>query len=273
MIGNASLYKNLKKYAARIISNGKLMTLGLLLLTAGTLCAQSLHVPGTIENEDSNSSKREHKINFGIKGGFTSSLFLVSNLSINGISIDEVQNNYKIGYFGSMFMRINFGKHFLQPEVSYNINRCNITFFEPGETENTSEPASITSSIHSIDIPILYGYNVIKDGDYSMAIFGGPKLRYIWNKESEVTFKNFSINNLHERLYPLNASFTIGTSVTISRVFFDFRYDIGLHNISREVTESNNDGSDATSTTPGSSNELRFHRQDNVLSFSLGLFF
>ncbi len=269
MVDNASTYKDLKGHISLIFSSVILITLSLL-LSVSEVRAQSPHVPGTIDNEPPNVNKNEHKVNFGIKGGFTSSLFLVSNLSINGISINEVQNNYKIGYFGSLFMRINFGKHFLQPEVSYNINRCNITFYEPGEIENTSEPASITSSIHSIDIPVIYGYNVIKDGDYSMAIFGGPKLRYIWNKKSEVTFENFSINNLHERLYPINASFTMGASVTISRVFFDFRYDIGLHNISREVTEDN---TALSSSATGSGTELRFHRRDNVLSFSLGIFF
>lgn len=73
----------------------------------------------------------DRRVNFGIKGGFTSSLFLVSDLILNGTVIDEVQNNYKIGYFGSLFMRINFNRHFLQPELSYTINRCNITFESP----------------------------------------------------------------------------------------------------------------------------------------------
>lgn len=216
----------------------------------------------------------DHRINFGIKGGFTSSLFLVSDLMMDGVKIDEVQNNYKIGYFSSLFMRINFGKHFIQPEVSYNVNRCNITFEQPENTETS--PASITSSIHSIDIPIIYGYNFIKEGPYSLAAFGGPKLRYIWNKKSEVTFENFDRKGIHEELYPLNASFTLGVAVTISSVFFDFRYDIGLHNISKKIaydnTAMNNDMEIATGgETP--SDEIRFHRRDNVLSFSLGVFF
>lgn len=102
-----------------------------------------------------------------------------------------------------------------------------------------------------------------------MAIFGGPKLRYIWNKKSEITFENFNIDNLHEKLYPFNVSLTIGTAVTISRIFFDFRYDIGLHNISRKITEHNTALTDDTAPQ----NELRFQRRDNVLSFSLGLIF
>ena len=34
------------------------------------------------------------KINFGIKAGFNSSMFLVSKLKIKDVTIDEVQNNY-----------------------------------------------------------------------------------------------------------------------------------------------------------------------------------
>jgi hypothetical protein len=84
-------------------------------------------VPGTDKPEHPQHTHRhDRRVNFGIKGGFTSSLFLVSDLVLNGTVIDEVQNNYKIGYFGSFFMRINFKRHFLQPELSYTINRCNI---------------------------------------------------------------------------------------------------------------------------------------------------
>ncbi len=239
-----------------------------LLILPTTLWGQSSLVPGTVSEEPLNKLRHDSPVNFGIKGGFTSSLFLVSNLRLNGVTIDEVQNNYKIGYFGSIFMRINFERHFLQPEISYNINRCNITFEQPSAEDAPPEIASITSSIHSVDVPVIYGYNVIKEGPYSMAVFGGPKFRYIWNKKSEVIFEVANQQEISEKLRPLNLSFTLGVAVTISRIFFDFRYDIGLHNISQKVTY--NDGLDKNSPPV---DEIRFHRRDNVLSFSLGVFF
>lgn len=205
--------------------------MGLYLLAfPAMMWGQTPVVPGTADEEHSRHRK-ETPVNFGFKGGFTSSLFLVSQFSVNGVPIDEVQNNYKIGYFGSLFMRINFDRHFLQPEISYNINRCNITFEKPLPEDAASgarpEEASITSSIHSIDIPVIYGYNFIKEGPYSLAVFGGPKVRYIWDRKSDIDFENFDQVNIRERLRPLNLSFTVGVSVTISRVFFDFRYDMG----------------------------------------------
>ncbi len=236
---------------------------------------QQITMSGTLEAEIVH--KQDHPVNFGIKGGFTSSLFLVSDLILNGTIVNEVQNNYKIGYFGSFFMRINFGRHFLQPEISYTINRCNITFEKPQPEDmsenNTSEMASITSSIHSFEVPVIYGYNIIKEGPYSLAVFGGPKIRYIWDKKSKVTFENFDQQNIKEDLYPFNLSFTTGVAVTISRIFFDFRYDIGLHNISKRISyqAAIQEGDNNEIIVP--TDQIRFHRRDNVLSFSFGVFF
>lgn len=77
--------------------------------------------------EDNHKKERhpdDRKINVGIRGGFNSSMFLVSDLKIKDVTIDEIQNNYKIGYFGALFMRLNMKRHFIQPEISYNISRC-----------------------------------------------------------------------------------------------------------------------------------------------------
>ena len=238
---------------------------------------QDLVVPGTPETEEvKEKPEHDHTVNFGAKGGFTSSLFLVPHLNVNGVSIQEIQNNYRIGYFGSLFMRINFGKHFLQPEVSYTVNSCDISFDKPlpegSNANDIPEKASIASTIHSVDVPVIYGYNIIKDGPYSLAVFGGPKLRYIWDKKSKVTFENFNMDNIREELYPFNASLTVGVAVTISRIFFDFRYDIGLHNISKRISYALPDLPPSPDGEKPDS-EIRFHRRDNVLSFSFGVFF
>lgn len=215
-------------------------------------------------------------VNFGVKGGFTASLFLIPHFMVNGVKIDEVQNNYKVGYFGSLFMRINFGKHYLQPEISYTVNRCDIAFDKPlpeGTPEGVvPEQASITSSLHSIDIPVIYGYNFIKTGPYSLGIFAGPKLHYLLTHQSKVTFENFDQDNIQETLRRFNLSATFGVSVTISKIFFDFRYDIGLHNISKRIAYVV-PADDGTIETQDAGKGMHFHRRDNVLSFSLGMFF
>lgn len=233
----------------------------------GTAAAQT---PQATEKEHASAQSlyEGQLVNFGVKGGFTSSLFLVSDLTINDVRIDEVQNFYRIGYFGSVFMRINFKRHFVQPEISYAINRSGISFLMPATSENKAQTAGIETTIRNFDIPVIYGYNLVKEHPCSMAIFGGPKLRYIWGGESHVEFRNFPQEGLSERLRPFNVSLTLGVAVTISPIFFDCRYDISLHNISKEVTYQPKD-----SPEPLATHSVRFRHHDNVLSFSLGVFF
>ena len=240
----------------------------------------------------------EKKINFGFKGGFTSSLFIVSDLSFGDYSIEEYQNNYRIGYFASLFMRINSGRHFFQPEISYCINRSNITFPLPSSESSTSSARTtdaagiltgtgapsttrattlsdnttvfVESDIHSIDIPLLYGWNIIKEYPYSLAIFGGPKLRYIWGRKSHTNFNNLSREEMREKLYPFNIGLSLGVAVTISPIFFDFRYDIGINNLSKQV---NYTPTNLPQTETPSAPSIRFKHRDNVLSFSIGACF
>ena len=202
-------------------------------------------------------------VNWGAKAGFTAALSLINGFSIGGAPVEEVQNNYRVGYLASVFMRINFRRHFLQTEASYNVNLCDISFNKP-QTETPplgsgiiNEEASISSEIRSIDIPVLYGYNFIKQGSYQMAFFAGPKIRLLLDRKSNIIFRNFDEDDIKEELYPMGLSFTLGVSVTISPIFFDFRYDIGMLNLTKQL----------------SGNEVHYERRDNVLSFSLGIFF
>ena len=234
----------------------------------------ALTVGATLRARPTRQQKTEghgtRKTNFGVKLGFNSTMFLVSDFKIKDVTIDGIQNNYKIGYFGAFFMRVNGNRHFVQPEVSYNISRCEISFDKLGSQHPDIEPeyASVSSTIRSVDVPLLYGYLLIKEGPYGMSDFVGPKLRYIWAKQNAIRFDNFDQKGIHEELYPLTMNVVVGVSINISRIFFDFRYDQGLHNISKSVTYDsvNPDGSTGLS-------DITFKRRDNVLSFSLGVIF
>ncbi len=209
-------------------------------------------------------------VNWGLKGGFNSSMYLVSDFKIRDVTIDEIQTNYKIGVFASVFMRMNMQKHFIQPELSYNINKCEITFDKLGSQHPDIEPdyVSVNSTLHTMKLPVLYGYNFIKQGPYGMAFFLGPELKYYWNKRSRIQFSNFDQQEIEEKLYPFNISATVGVAVNISNIFFDFRYEQGLRNISRRVTYENItvEGEKEIST-------IMLRRRENVLSFSFGVMF
>lgn len=213
-----------------------------------------------------NSTVNRHRVNFGLKTGFTSTIYLTSNFSYNGIKINNVQNNYKIGYNTSVFLRYNINKHYIQPEVSYTINRCDIQFNRNGSAflGDPSEYATITSKVYSIDVPVLYGYNFIKQGIYGMSFFVGPKVKFNLKKQQDIRYENFDVTNFEEKLYPVNVGLTAGLSVYISKVFFDFRYDQILHNISKSVSYTLPEGVE-------SFGQIKLHRRDNMLSFSLGV--
>lgn len=237
---------------------------------AGLLAVSSTTAFGRDWNPDMVDRPNMKKVNFGMRAGFNSSMFMVSELKIKDVTIDEVQNNYRIGYFGAIFMRINMKKHYIQPEISYNVTKYDITFDKLGSQHPDIEPdyASVKSVIHSVDFPVLYGYNVVKKGPYGMSIFAGPKVRYLWGKRNEITFTNFDQKGIHEKLYPFNVSAVIGVGVNISRIFFDFRYEQGIGNISKSIIYDNinSDGSTGVSN-------IVFKRRDSALSFSLGFIF
>ena len=235
----------------------KYLTLCFLLIS----CAINSHA-----EEILNHTPIKATINYGFKAGFTSTLFLVSDFQFGETQIEEVQNNYKIGYFASLFMRINFDRHFIQPEFSYGIDRSNLTFDKSSigtDVTPKGTKASIESTIHNLEMPIIYGYNIIKEEPYSMALFGVPKFRYILTGPSNIKFTNINLNHIVETIHRLNLSFTFGVSVAISRIFFDFRYDIGLHNLSKHGAYE----------SEGTVSPISFKRRDNVLSFSLGVIF
>lgn len=210
-------------------------------------------------------AKRFH-FNFGVKAGFNSSLYVVSKFKIQDVTIDETQNNYKIGGFASLFARFNIGDHYLQPEVSYQLSRCQVSFDKLGSQHPELEPeyALITSQLHSLDFPLLYGYNIIKKGPYGLSVFAGPKFKYLWKQKNSIDFENFD-QKLEEELHPINLSLTGGVAVNISRIFFDFRYDHGLTNISKSINYVTEEGKTDSNIT--------FRRKEHVLSFSIGMMF
>lgn len=212
----------------------------------------------------------QQKINFGMKGGFNSSMYFIDKFKIQDVTIDEIQNNYKTGYFGTLFMKINMQKHYIQPELSFNVSKSGIEFDKIGSQHPDIDPeyATITSIIRSVELPVLYGFKFIKEGPYSMSFFLGPKLKYVWKNKSKLEFISFDQKGINEELYPVNISSVVGLEVSISNILFDFRYEIGLHNVSKSITYDNinDNGQEQVSS-------ILFKRRCNILSFSLGFIF
>lgn len=224
----------------------------------------------TAYSQENVKKDKDFHVNVGIKGGFNSSMYFVDKFKVKDVTINNIQNNYKVGYFGSIFMRINMKKHFIQPELCYNVSRSEIIFDKKGSQhpDITPDYASINATIRTIEFPILYGYNFIKSGPYEMYFFLGPKIKYVWKQKSKMRFGNLDEKGVEEELYPVNISAVVGVGVRIARILFDFRYDAGLYNISKNVSYENinNEGIEEKS-------KIIFNRRNNIMSFSLGFIF
>lgn len=242
-------------------------TLSLLLLSLCVLSVSAQYKRQDMVDKILRPSNKD--FNFGVRVGFNSSMYLVSDFKIKDVTIDEIQNNYKIGGFIALFGRFNLSRHYIQPEISYQVSRSEITFDKLGSQHPEIEPdyASIHAKIYSIELPVLYGYNIIKKGPYGLSVFGGPKVKYLWKRKNKITFENFEQKDMKEELYPLALSAVLGVAVNISKIFFDFRYEQGLTNISKTVTY------DDMPALHDDSGNLVFRRRDAILSFSLGVMF
>lgn len=219
------------------------------------------------ENRVKERKKSSFFVSYGIKGGFNSSMFLIDRFVVNGATVQEIENNYRLGYNLSAFARFNINRHFIQlgPEIS--IINSEIKFDKKASQHPDVVPdyASIISNIKSINVPLVYGYNIVDESPYSLSIFTGPVFKYIWRNKSNIDFVNFSPLNIQEALSPFALNLTVGLSVKISYIFFDFAYEIGLNNISKEI-KAYNLGSQVNG-------DFNFDRRNNTLSFSFGCSF
>ena len=212
----------------------------------------------------------EPKVNVGIKAGFNSTMLFIDRFSLGENELKNIQNNYKVGYFGALFCRFNLKKHhFIQTEFSYNVSKGSVSI--PNTADNMAliaDNALVKTVLHTIDMPWLYGYKFVDTYPYGMSFFVGPKVAYIWEKHSQSEYSGFYQQHITEEIKPIYFSGVVGLAVNVSNIFFDFRYEIGLHNMVKSVSY------DATQTNaPYNEQDILLKRRRNVLSFSVGVIF
>lgn len=101
-----------------------------------------------------------------------------------------------------------------------------------------------------------------------MAFFIGPKITWIWKQHSSTEFTGFYQQEIKEEQHPLQYSGVIGLAVNVSNIFFDFRYEIGLHNTIRSMTYNSN-----LTESPYNEGKIQLQQRKNILSFSVGVIF
>ena len=179
--------------------------------------------------QELNVSKR---FNWGIRLGVNAPLVDIRHLTLNGNKVDEYDSESRLGLSGSFIGRYNFKKHY--------------------------------TSAYTLDVPILYGYNITKHGPYLMNLFAGPRVSYIFNETSGISTTGGSFRNLIYDESPNSFSFYLigGLSTTIGHLYIDFRYAYCVGN-SKDLSFKVNPDELQTS-------QVKLSRAVNELSISIG---
>ena len=134
------------------------------------------------------------QINFGIKGGYNSSLNLdnISSISNGTYDLNSVAGELKNGFHGGVFIRVG-GKVYLQPELLYGMQKKSYQLSIQDAT-NPNIPIDKLITFSTVDVPVLIGYKIVDGKIFNIRAFAGPKFKL--NAGSKLSFEN--IQNLNE---------------------------------------------------------------------------
>lgn len=225
----------------------------ILLLTA-------LIVPCCIKAEE---QEKRMKFNYGAKAGFQAIAYNNPVFEIDGYEFDSnTLHSNKIGYTIAPFVRLTRNRVYVQSECVFGIARHSFDFNSTSDQENII-PNEITYNLRTmcLQVPIVFGYNIINDKKYVMSLFTGPKTKFVFTSHSKQEFEHFEYYDLEEVLKKRCYYWEIGLGVKIGHVFFDFVYDWGITKASEYIVSEIE------------SRKFRSDRCDNILSFSVGMIF
>lgn len=208
--------------------------------------------------------------NFGAKVGLNATFPIVNSLKIDDIEAENIRLQYKVGYQASVFCRINIDRFFIQPDLSWYRTEGDILFSLPeAESANIAtgknagnDQLRLRSS--SLEIPVMIGYYLVKEGPYALSMMVGPKFRYNYKLRYTTHFSEVTNECINDNT-PFGIGIATGLGVSIWRLFFEFTYEFGLNQIE-------SDFKDQSSQLPVE-RTISLDKRTNMMSFSLGFLF
>ena len=216
---------------------------------------------------------RRQDIQLGGKVGVNAALPIVKSLTIDNQEMEDIRLQYKVGYQAAVFARVNIDRFYIQPSLAWQYTEGDIRFNIP-QTENslpdgtnTQMPIGknrITYKSATLEVPVMIGYYLVKEGPYALSMMFGPNIKYNYKTRYSTDMtdrpREFEDDNT-----PFGISIAAGLGVSIWRLFLDFSYEFGLNEVAsdfREIgTEANQKGT------------LNIEKRTNIMSFSLGFLF
>jgi hypothetical protein len=207
------------------------------------------------------SFAQSDRLNYGFKVG------------LNALSPTKYQTYYagdstsgsctnENGYLIGVFFRVNYSHVFMQPEVIWNYHRQRCGFMLPNpNNRELSLPKALDIDMDAVNTNLLMGYSIIKNKPYLCDVYLGASLKWTYKIKYEIT---------EEHRYSGKSDFfcyagVIGFSVNISKLYFDFRYEINQPNTNLDFSK--------IPDIPEAYQGVFLEKNENILSFSCGIMF
>ena len=230
--------------------------IGLFCLLCGVLSAQ-----GFLRME-------EKKFNFGAKVGFNATLPVVNSLRVLDFEANQFQTSYQVGYLAAIFFRFNIQRFYIQPSPSWHYGRSHLHFtITLPEIDGAADPpikGNLRMHTQSLELPVLLGYHLVKQGPYGLSLMVGPKVKYNYKLDYNMAIDDREIRFVNDDT-PFGVNIVSGMGVSIGRLFFDFVYEFGLNQTEANFKQLN--------ASPESSFEIQLNKRTNVMSMSIGMLF
>lgn len=219
----------------------------------------------------------EDKIfNWGGKVGMNAAFPIIQSLTIDDMEMEDIRLQYKVGYQAALFARVNIDRFYIQPSLTWLYSEGDVRFNIPQSGNvSTDDPFTpsligknrVTYKAATLELPVMIGYYLVKEGPYALSVMFGPDFKYNYKSRysTNLTDTPREFSNIST---PFGIGFTAGLGVSIWRLFFDFSYEFGLNEVASDFREIDN----THVSTPGEG-ALKIEKRTNMMSFSLGFLF
>ena len=210
----------------------------------------------------------EKRFNFGAKVGFNATLPVVNSLRVLDFEANQFQTSYQVGYLAAIFFRFNIQRFYIQPSPSWHYGRSHLHFtITLPEIDGAADPpikGNLRMHTQSLELPVLLGYHLVKQGPYGLSLMVGPKVKYNYKLDYNMAIDDREIRFVNDDT-PFGVNIVSGMGVSIGRLFFDFVYEFGLNQTEANFKQLN--------ASPESSFEIQLNKRTNVMSMSIGMLF
>ena len=130
-------------------------------------------------------------VNIGIKFGTSGSTMITD---IDKVLNQRTQESDTLNYLAGIFIRVNLGRLYLQPEAYFNTKGGIINAIGDNQFQIPT-----TFNYKTIDVPILLGIKVIKRDLINLRVHAGPVFSYVTANDLVSELPDLSGNDLNNR--------------------------------------------------------------------------